>query len=100
MELTQSHTTSTDASGNVVQQLELLTLLIQLHLLSQLQAIIQLQLSLGGTYTEAGATATDASQVTVTVATSGTVDADTLGTYTITYTSTDASGNVGTATEL
>ena len=27
-----------------------------------------------------------------------TVDTDTLGTYTVTYTSTDASGNVGTAT--
>ena len=52
---------------------------------------------LGGTYTEAGATATDASG-TVTVVVSGdTVDPNTLGTYTITYTSTDASGNVGTA---
>ena len=29
---------------------------------------------------------------------SGTVDTDTVGTYTITYTATDASGNVGTAT--
>ena len=53
---------------------------------------------LGGTYTDAGATATDASG-DVTVVTSGdTVDPDTLGTYTITYTSTDASGNAGTAT--
>ena len=53
---------------------------------------------LGGTYTDAGATATDASGA-VTVVTSGdTVDPDTLGTYTITYTSTDASGNAGTAT--
>ncbi len=52
---------------------------------------------LGGTYTDAGATATDASGA-VTVVTSGdTVDPDTLGTYTITYTSTDASGNSGTA---
>jgi hypothetical protein len=52
---------------------------------------------LGGTYTDAGATATDASG-TVTVVVSGdTVDPDTLGTYTITYTSTDASGNAGTA---
>ena len=52
---------------------------------------------LGSTYSDAGATATDASG-TVSVVTSGTVDSDTLGTYTITYTSTDASGNVGTAT--
>ncbi len=52
---------------------------------------------LGTTYTDAGATATDASG-TVTVVTSGTVDSDTVGSYTITYTSTDASGNEGTAT--
>ena len=52
---------------------------------------------LGGTYADAGATAADASG-DVTVVTSGdTVDPDTLGTYTITYTSTDASGNSGTA---
>ena len=52
---------------------------------------------LGTTYTDAGATATDASG-TVTVVTSGTVDTDTVGSYTLTYTSTDASGNAGTAT--
>ena len=53
---------------------------------------------LGTSYTDAGATATDASG-DVTVVTSGdTVDANTLGTYTITYTSTDASGNSGTGT--
>ena len=52
---------------------------------------------LGATYTDAGATATDASG-TVTVVTSGTVDTDTVGEYTLTYTATDASGNAGTAT--
>ncbi len=51
----------------------------------------------GGTYSDAGATATDASGA-VTVVSTGTVDPDTVGAYTITYTSTDASGNVGTAT--
>ena len=52
---------------------------------------------LGDTYTDAGATATDASGA-VTVVTSGTVDIDTVGSYTLTYTSTDASGNTGTET--
>jgi len=47
---------------------------------------------LGSTYTDAGATATDASG-TVEVTSSGTVDSDTIGTYTITYSSTDASDN-------
>jgi hypothetical protein len=52
---------------------------------------------LGTTYTDAGATATDASG-TITVVTTGTVDADTVGTYTITYTATDASDNAATET--
>ena len=52
---------------------------------------------LGTTYTDAGATATDLSG-SVEVVTSGTVDANTVGSYTLTYTATDASGNAGTAT--
>ena len=52
---------------------------------------------LGATYTDAGATATDASGA-VEVVTSGEVDTDTVGVYTLTYTSTDASGNAGTNT--
>ena len=46
----------------------------------------------GDTYTDAGATASDASG-SATVTSSGTVDTSTPGTYTITYTATDASGN-------
>jgi Cu/Ag efflux protein CusF len=52
----------------------------------------------GSTYTDAGATATDAVDGTTTVVTTGTVDTDTIGSYTLTYTSTDAAGNAGTAT--
>jgi hypothetical protein len=52
---------------------------------------------LGATYTDAGATASDASN-SATVITSGSVDTDKVGTYTLTYTATDASGNAGTAT--
>ena len=46
---------------------------------------------LGSTYVDAGATATDLDSVTVVE--SGTVDTNTVGAYTITYTATDASGN-------
>jgi hypothetical protein len=52
---------------------------------------------LGATYNDAGATATDLSGA-VEVVTSGTVDTDKVGEYTLTYTATDASGNAGTAT--
>jgi len=49
---------------------------------------------LGATYTDAGATA-DGNE---TVTTTGTVDTDTVGSYTLTYSATDAAGNTGTAT--
>jgi hypothetical protein len=49
-------------------------------------------------YTDAGATANDNVDGNVNVSSSGAVDTSTLGTYTITYTATDAAGNQGTAT--
>ena len=52
---------------------------------------------LGAAYEDAGATATDLSGP-VEVVTTGTVDTTTVGEYTLTYTSTDPSGNAGTAT--
>ena len=52
---------------------------------------------LGSSYSDAGATATDASGA-VSVSTSGSVNTNSVGSYTLTYTSTDASGNAGTAT--
>src|SRR6185295_3666886 len=50
------------------------------------------------TYAEAGATATDACAGTAPVTPSGAVDVNTVGDYTVTYTSTDSSGNTATAT--
>ena len=49
---------------------------------------------IGSTWTDAGATADGGETVT----SSGTVDTTTVGTYTITYSATDAVGNTGTAT--
>ncbi len=51
---------------------------------------------LGGTYTDAGATATDLDTVTLT--STSDVDTDTVGSYSVTYSATDASGNTATAT--
>ena len=56
-----------------------------------------INLEQGTTYTEAGATATDAVDGVITVTTTGTVDTNTIGTYTVTYTATDVSGNQATA---
>ena len=51
-------------------------------------------IELGSTYTDAGATS-DGGE---TVSSSGSVDTNTVGTYTITYSATDAAGNTSTAT--
>lgn len=53
---------------------------------------------LKGAYTEFGATATDDKDGTITPVVSGDVNTNLTGTYTKTYTATDAAGNVGTAT--
>ena len=45
------------------------------------------------TFTDPGATATDDVDDPISVATTGTVDTDTPGTYTLTYTATDSAGN-------
>ena len=51
--------------------------------------------ALGATYTDAGATATDDvdGDITTSITTSGTVDVNTAGDYTITYAVSDAAGN-------
>ena len=57
-----------------------------------------LYLPVGATFVEPGASAVDAIDGNVAVRTSGTVDTGTRGTYTLTYTATDAAGNIATAT--
>ena len=53
-------------------------------------------ISQGGSYSELGASADTGEQVTIT----GTVNTNVAGTYTLTYTATDAAGNEGTATRV
>jgi CSLREA domain-containing protein len=52
----------------------------------------------GDSYTDAGATATDACDGNVTVTTTGSVDTENVGSYTLTYTATDDEENTSTAT--
>jgi hypothetical protein len=55
-------------------------------------------ISLQGSYSELGATAEDEKDGKLDAVASGTVNKDLAGSYTITYTATDAAGNSGTAT--
>ena len=59
-----------------------------------------IELAIGDTFTDPGATAIDnlAGDVTAAIITSGTVDTAQAGTYTLTYRATDAVGNTATAT--
>ncbi len=52
----------------------------------------------GATFTDPGATAVDDVDGNVTVSVSGSVDTSTVGTYTLTYSATDAAGNTATKT--
>ena len=54
----------------------------------------------GASYSDAGATATDNVDSSVTVSTSGSVTTSVAGDYTLTYTATDAAGNSATATRV
>ena len=55
-----------------------------------------MSVTLGGSFTDPGATATDDIDTTVTVTTTGTVNTSAIGTYTLTYSAQDAAGNVAT----
>ena len=57
-----------------------------------------LSLTVGTPYTEAGATCVDNKDPSCTVTTTGTVNTAAVGAYTITYTATDAAGNVSSMT--
>ena len=88
---------ATDASGNTGSETRTVTVVDTTAPVVTVTGDTSVTVELGSTYSDAGATATDLSG-DVTVVSSGTVDTDTLGEYVITYTSTDASGNTGTAT--
>ena len=89
--------TATDASGN-----EATAVTRTVNVVDTTAPVITLTgdnpvtIELGDTYTDEGATATDESG-DITVTTSGTVDTSIVGSYTVTYTATDSSGNEATA---
>ncbi|MFH1112112.1 MAG: immunoglobulin-like domain-containing protein [Patescibacteria group bacterium] len=65
-----------------------------------LNGAAEVTLTVGGTYTELGATAVDVVDASVAVLTTGSVNTAVIGDYTITYTATDAANNTATATRI
>lgn len=61
-----------------------------------------MEITVGDSFTDPGATATDNvdGDLTAKIVKTGTVDTKTIGSYTLTYTATDAAKNVGTASRL
>ena len=89
--------TASDAAGNTSDPTTVTFLINDLDEIPPIITVLgdnPATVEMGSTYTDAGATADGGETVTP----SGTVETSTVGTYTITYSATDAEGNTGTAT--
>ena len=93
------HYNSSDSSGNsALEVLRTVTIGDNQAPSLSILGVNPLTLTQGDTYIEYNATATDNVDTSVTVSLSGTVDDRTIGTYIISYSATDSSGNMGTVT--
>jgi len=90
--------TATDNAGNAVTATRTVTVADTTAPLITLNGDVEITHALGTTYTDADATANDIVDGVVTVVTTGNVDTDVDGIYTLTYTATDNAGNSATAT--
>jgi hypothetical protein len=90
--------TATDAAGNTATATRTVTVVDVTAPVITVAGDDQLYLPVGATFIEPGVSAFDAIDGNVDVQTTGTVDTTARGTYTLTYTATDAAGNVATAT--
>jgi beta-glucanase (GH16 family) len=91
-EYTLTYSTS-DSAGNSSSVTRTVTVVDTTAPVITLNGAAEINHSFGELYTDPGATATDSNDGEINVTSSGTVDVDSAGTYTITYTATDAAGN-------
>ncbi|MDH5518298.1 MAG: DUF5011 domain-containing protein [Gammaproteobacteria bacterium] len=90
--------TATDAAGNTASRTRTVIVADTTAPVITLNGAASITLTQGTAYSEQGATATDNFDGSVTVVISGSVNINTVGTYTITYTATDAAGNSSSLT--
>jgi len=84
---------ATDAAGNKTSLTRTVNVVDTTAPEISLEGDSEVTHSAGTEYVDAGATATDSIDGDVDVTTTGSVDTSTLGSYTLTYTATDAAGN-------
>ena len=93
--------TATDFSGNVGTNTRTVSVIDTIPPIVTITGDNPMHVEAGTNYSEQGATAQDNFDGVVPVTIGGdTVDAYTLGTYTVSYSATDSSGNVGTADRI
>ncbi len=85
--------TATDSSNNTLSDTRTVNVVDTTPPNLLLNGDAPMTIDVGSTFTDPGATATDNYDDNVTVTTAGTVDANTVGTYTLTYTATDSNDN-------
>jgi hypothetical protein len=85
--------TASDISGNISTTTRVVNVTDQTAPLITLNGASTVTISTGGSYSEAGATATDAVDGSVAVTISGSVNTSVVGTYVLTYSAKDAGGN-------
>jgi len=88
--------TASDISGNISTTTRVVNVTDQTAPLITLNGASIATIPTGGSYSEVGATATDAVDVSVAVTISGSVNTSMVGTYVLTYSAKDAGGNIGT----
>jgi hypothetical protein len=90
--------TATDQAGNISSATRTLVVADTAAPVITLTGAASINHEQGTSYVDAGATATDAVDDSVEVVITGTVNAATAGTYTLTYTATDQAGNISSTT--
>jgi hypothetical protein len=90
--------TATDQAGNISSATRTLVVADTAAPVITLTGAVSINHEQGTSYVDAGATATDAVDDSVEVVITGTVNAATAGTYTLTYTATDQAGNISSTT--